>query len=117
MAPQNRIIDFQLIWLPLAGLLDGLMQESVKRTKEADTTRMNQLMQVKPANASLEQTIVGIFHANPDAFTTDPHRLRTGVMLRIPASDELAAVDRAAAAEELRRATELWRAGHVSPAR
>jgi len=74
-------------------------------------------MQVKPANASLEQTIVGIFHANPDAFTTDPHRLRTGVMLRIPASDELAAVDRAAAAEELRRATELWRAGHVSPAR
>jgi membrane fusion protein, multidrug efflux system len=74
-------------------------------------------MQVKPANASLEQTIVGIFHANPDAFTTDPHRLRAGVILRIPTSNELAAVDRAAAAEELRRATELWRAGHVSPTR
>jgi membrane fusion protein, multidrug efflux system len=85
-------------------------------TKRGDTLR-GIAIQVKPANASLEQTIVGIFHANPDAFATDPHRLKTGVMLRIPTSDELAAVDRAAAAAEVRRATELWRTGQVSPAR
>jgi membrane fusion protein (multidrug efflux system) len=85
-------------------------------TKRGDTLRAI-AMQFKPANASLEQTIVGIFHANPDAFAADPHRLKTGVTLRIPTSDELAAVDRATAAAEVRRATELWRAGHVSSAR
>jgi len=74
-------------------------------------------VRARPEKVSFEQTLVGIYRANRDAFTPDHHRLKTGVTLRIPSADELAAIDHAAATEEVRAATEKWRAEHSGAAR
>jgi FimV-like protein len=60
----------------------------------------------------MEQTFVGIYRANPDAFEPDHHRLRKGVVLTIPPREQLAAIDQNAAVAELRAASEKWRAEH-----
>jgi FimV-like protein len=64
----------------------------------------------RPEGVSLEQTLVGIYRANPDAFEPDHHALRTGVTLKVPTREELAAIDAGAAVAEVRAATEKWRA-------
>jgi pilus assembly protein FimV len=66
----------------------------------------------KPPNASFEQTMVGVYRANPHAFTPDEHRLKTGVMLKIPPQEELASIDQNEAAELVRKASAAWRAQH-----
>ncbi len=68
----------------------------------------------KPQGASLEQTLVGIYRANPDAFEPDHHRLRKGVVLTIPAAAQLAAIDQNKAVEEVRVASAKWRAEHAA---
>ena len=69
----------------------------------------------KPEGVSLEQTLVGIYRANPEAFEPDHHRLRKGVVLTIPPRDDLAKIDQNAAVAEVRDASAKWRAEH--PAR
>ena len=67
-------------------------------------------IRARPQGVTLEQTLVGIFRANPDAFTADYHRLKSGVSLAIPAQPDLAAIDPRTAAEEVRAAREKWTA-------
>jgi membrane fusion protein (multidrug efflux system) len=69
-------------------------------------------LRARPDGVSLDQTLVGIFRANPEAFTPDHHRLKSGATLAIPAQADLAAIDPRAAAEEVRRAREKWAAEH-----
>ena len=52
--------------------------------------------------ASLEQTMVGIYHANPSAFFGSLAQLRSGVVLSVPASAELRSIPAAAARAEVR---------------
>jgi pilus assembly protein FimV len=69
-------------------------------------------IRARPDGVSLDQTLVGIFRANPEAFTPDHHRLKSGATLAIPAQADLAAIDPRAAADEVRRAREKWAAEH-----
>jgi FimV-like protein len=69
-------------------------------------------MRARPEGVSLDQTLVGIFRANPEAFDPDHHRLKSGATLAIPAQADLAAIDPRAAADEVRRAREKWAAEH-----
>jgi membrane fusion protein (multidrug efflux system) len=66
----------------------------------------------RPEGVTLEQTLVGIYRANPDAFEPDHHRLRSAVVLKVPTREELAAIDQNAAAAEVREASAKWRAQH-----
>jgi FimV-like protein len=66
----------------------------------------------QPEGVSMEQTLVGIYRANPDAFDPDHHRLKTGVTLRVPTRDELAMINASEAAAEVRAAAEKWLAEH-----
>ena len=67
---------------------------------------------VKPERVTLEQTLVGIYRANPNAFSPDHHALKSGVVLAIPGPAELAAIDRRAAVEEVSAARAKWAAAH-----
>jgi pilus assembly protein FimV len=59
---------------------------------------------------SLDQTMLALLRANPDAFIgEDIHRLRAGSVLRIPGSDELARYDASQAAAIVREQTAAWR--------
>ena len=63
---------------------------------------------VRPQGVTLDQTIVGIYRANPDAFSPDENWLKRGATLAVPDRAELAAIDARAAAEEVRAAREKW---------
>lgn len=75
-------------------------------------TLLGIVARARPEGVSMEQTFVGIYRANPDAFEPDHHRLRKGVVLTIPPREQLAAIDQNAAVAEVRAASEKWRAAH-----
>ncbi len=67
--------------------------------------------QVRPdSSVSMNQTMLALLRANPDAFIGDNiNRLKRGAVLRIPTRDELSALTAAAAAAEVSEQTQAWR--------
>lgn len=64
---------------------------------------------VKPEGISVEQMLVALYRANPDAFIgNNMNRLRAGATLSIPEGDQLAAVNSTEARRELRLHTTDW---------
>lgn len=60
--------------------------------------------------ASLNQAMIAMLRANPDAFIEgDINRLRQGAVLRVPAAAEVAAVDAAQASQIVRDRMRQWR--------
>ena len=59
-------------------------------------------LRARPAEATVEQTAVAIYRANPEAFAGSPDVLRAGAALRLPDAAAVAAVDAAQARRELR---------------
>ncbi|MBN8923242.1 MAG: fimbrial protein FimV [Rhodanobacter sp. 68-29] len=71
--------------------------------------------QTAPAGVGLNQMLLALKQANPDAFYRDNiNALKAGAVLRIPDKAEAEAVAVAAAAEEVRRQNGDWRSGTVS---
>jgi pilus assembly protein FimV len=71
--------------------------------------------QTAPAGVDLNQMLLALKQANPDAFYRDNvNALKAGAVLRIPSKDEAEAVAVAAAAAEVRRQNGDWRSGTVS---
>lgn len=63
---------------------------------------------VQPDGVSLEQVIVGLYQANPDAFSGNMNRLKRGKILQIPKANELVAVNKPAAIREIRAQSADW---------
>ncbi|MDP9199382.1 MAG: hypothetical protein M3O07_09245, partial [Pseudomonadota bacterium] len=55
-----------------------------------------------------DQAMVAIYRGNSDAFEGDMNRLRAGAVLRMPGSDEIAAVSPSEASGEVRRQAGSW---------
>lgn len=60
-------------------------------------------------NASLNQMMVAIYRANPEAFAGNINRLRRGAILRVPTGSDLAGISNRDAASEVQRQDEAWR--------
>ena len=70
---------------------------------------------VTPAN--IDQTMMAVYRANPDAFGGNINILRRGAVLRIPGADQIAALNQSEAISEVRRQMDSWRsAGGAAPA-
>lgn len=67
--------------------------------------------QLRPdSSVSMNQTMVALLRANPDAFIgNNINRLKRGAVLRIPTRDELAVLNAAAAAVEVSEQARAWR--------
>ncbi|WP_148715850.1 FimV/HubP family polar landmark protein [Chitinolyticbacter meiyuanensis] len=65
--------------------------------------------QVKPEGVSLDQVLVSLYRANPDAFAGNMNRLKRGKILRVPAREEMEGVSRNEAAKEIRLQADNWR--------
>ncbi|MET0987822.1 MAG: FimV/HubP family polar landmark protein [Steroidobacteraceae bacterium] len=59
----------------------------------------------------INQTMIALYRANPDAFAGTIHRLKAGSVLRVPETSAIEATDAAEASSEVARQTEAWRAG------
>ena len=65
---------------------------------------------VRPASATLDQTIVAIYRTNPNSFIqNNPNLIREGRELTIPSEGEIAAIDSAEAGRQLRMAARDFR--------
>ncbi|MCZ6500454.1 MAG: hypothetical protein O6844_08215 [Gammaproteobacteria bacterium] len=64
---------------------------------------------MRPAGTDINQMMIAMFRANPQAFYDNINLLLAGVILRIPDSVEMAAINRAAANDEVRRQMAEWR--------
>jgi pilus assembly protein FimV len=66
---------------------------------------------IQPEGVSLEQTLVGLFRSNPDAFIRNNMNLmRTGRILRVPDREQIAAIPRQEAVKEYRAQVADWQA-------
>ena len=67
--------------------------------------------QLKPEGISLEQMLAGLYQTNPQAFIDkNMNRLRVGQILRVPDQGELANIDQASAAKQVKAHVADWNA-------
>ena len=60
------------------------------------------------SGADINQMMLAIYRANPDAFAGNINRLNAGASLRIPGEADVAAIGRGTAVAEVRRQTDEW---------
>ncbi|MEL7297795.1 MAG: FimV/HubP family polar landmark protein [Pseudomonadota bacterium] len=60
-------------------------------------------------SVSINQVMVAIYEANPQAFAGNINRLNAGAVLRLPTERDLVAINRSAALQEVRRQNQNWR--------
>jgi pilus assembly protein FimV len=65
--------------------------------------------------ADLDQTMIAVYRANPDAFVGNINILKRGAVLRLPGADEIAALNQTEAMNEVRRQMEAWRSAEGAP--
>lgn len=71
---------------------------------------------VRPdSRLSMNQTMLAIFEANPDAFGGNINILRAGAALRIPSADDIFRINRGEALAEAQRQHAAWSGGTVRP--
>ncbi len=73
---------------------------------------------MRPDNRlTMNQTMLAIFKANPDAFSGNINRLSAGASLRVPSADEVFQISRGDAFSEVKRQNAVWSdtAGVPSP--
>lgn len=68
------------------------------------------------SDVDVNQLMLAIFRANPDAFVGNINRLRAGSVLRIPGTTELSALGRRQALVEVQRQNALWQQGTATQA-
>jgi pilus assembly protein FimV len=59
--------------------------------------------------ANIDQTMLAVYRANPDAFGGNINILRRGAVLRIPGADDIAALNQTEAMSEVHRQMNAWR--------
>ena len=65
--------------------------------------------------AAVDQTMMAVYRANPDAFGGNINILRRGSVLRIPGADEIAALNQAEAISEVHRQMSAWSGSSAAP--
>ncbi|MCK6370268.1 MAG: LysM peptidoglycan-binding domain-containing protein, partial [Gammaproteobacteria bacterium] len=65
----------------------------------------------RPSTADINQMMVAIYRANPEAFAGNINRLRAGAVLRIPEMTAAERLTRREAAAEVSQQTRAWQAG------
>ena len=61
--------------------------------------------------ADVDQSMIAIYRANPDAFGGNINILKRGAVLRMPGADDIAALNQNEAMSEVHRQMESWRSG------
>ncbi len=92
----------------------GSISGSTYRVAEGDTlTKIARSLHGSAAN--VDQTMMAVYRANPDAFGGNINILRRGSVLRIPGADDIAAMNRAEAMSEVHRQMDAWHGAGGAP--
>jgi len=66
--------------------------------------------------ANIDQTMIALYRANPEAFGGNINILRSGAVLRVPGADAIAALNQKEAIGEVHRQMDAWRSAGGAPA-
>ncbi len=66
--------------------------------------------------AQVDQTMIALYRANPEAFGGNINVLREGAVLRVPGADQIASLNQRSAMSEVHRQIDAWRAEQGSNA-
>jgi pilus assembly protein FimV len=91
-----------------APVTSGNATDSSYGPVQASETLWGITSRLRPNEVSVNQMMIAVYQANPDAFVGNINRLRRGAILRIPPVAELAALSAANATDEVRRQNEAW---------
>ncbi|WP_395240197.1 FimV/HubP family polar landmark protein, partial [Escherichia coli] len=59
----------------------------------------------------IDQTMIAVYRANPDAFGGNINILKRGAVLRLPGADDVAALNQTEAESEVHRQMDAWKGG------
>jgi pilus assembly protein FimV len=79
-------------------------------TVKRGDTLMRIATRVRPDGVSLEQTLVGLYRENTQAFDGNINRLKAGKTLSVPQAEKVAAIPQKEAVRELKLQADDWRA-------
>jgi pilus assembly protein FimV len=82
---------------------------SLVKVKRGDTL-VGIANRVRPAGVSLEQTLLGLYRENAQAFDGNMNRLKAGKSLNVPLAEKVAAIPQKEAVRELKLQADDWRA-------
>jgi pilus assembly protein FimV len=91
-----------------AGALSGTLSGSTYRVGGGDTlTKIARSLRAD-SPADVDQTMIAVYRANPEAFGGNINILRRGAVLRIPGADQIAALNQTEAMSEVHRQMNAW---------
>ncbi len=83
--------------------------ENAQHTTVRGDTLSNIARRLKPEGVSLEQMLVGLYQANPEAFSgKNMNRLKVGQIIRVPSQEAIQALSQKAARKEVHVHTTNW---------
>jgi pilus assembly protein FimV len=92
----------------------GSLGENSYRVAQGDTlSKIARSLRSGP-KAEIDQAMIAMYRANPDAFGGNINILRRGAVLRVPGGDEIAALNQTEAIGEVHRQMDAWRGGSTA---
>ena len=84
--------------------------EGTYRVAQGDTlTKIARSLHAATSRADVDQAMIAMYRANPEAFGGNINILRRGAVLRVPGADEIAALNQSEAMSEVHRQMDAWR--------
>ena len=84
--------------------------EGTYRVAQGDTlTKIARSLHADHRGGDIDQTMIAMYRANPEAFGGNINILRRGAVLRVPGADEIAALNQTEAMSEVHRQMDAWR--------
>jgi pilus assembly protein FimV len=83
--------------------------EGTYRVAQGDTLTKIARSLHAASRGDIDQTMIAMYRANPEAFGGNINILRRGSVLRVPGGDEIAAQNQSEAMSEVRRQMDAWR--------
>ncbi len=109
-APQAPAVAIEPAAVPAAVTVPTAMGEKEYGPIKRGETLSKIALSMKPEGVTLEQMLTGLYRTNPDAFSQNMNRMKTGKILRVPDTEELAAVTQQEAVKEVRVQAADWNA-------
>jgi pilus assembly protein FimV len=94
-----------------AAAAPGGLSGSNYRVAEGDTLAKIARSLHSKAPADVDQTMIAIYRANPEAFGGNINILKRGAVLRVPGADDIAALNQSEAMGEVHRQMNAWHEG------
>ena len=84
--------------------------EGTYRVAQGDTlTKIARSLHAAASRGDVDQAMITMYRANPEAFGGNINILRRGAVLRVPGADEIAALNQSEAMSEVHRQMDAWR--------